>query len=96
MNINNSKERLEKTLSNIGDFLFKCLSSFFSPDLEQKHPLIRASWILIFYGFGIFLWFMIFNGWSNNIDFHDWADISVPRIAFIQQALINAQFPLHV
>ena len=50
-----------------------------------------ALWLL-----GLFLFGQFFNWGSIPFDFHDWAEISAPRIAFVQDAVKTGQLPLHM
>jgi ABC-type multidrug transport system fused ATPase/permease subunit len=45
---------------------------------------------------GLFLFGQFFNWGNIPFDFHDWAEISAPRIAFVQDAVKTAQLPLHM
>lgn len=51
--------------------------------------------------FGLFAWGLVawsyVLGWgSGPFDFHDWSVINLPRLAFLQQALLAGEWPLHM
>ena len=54
------------------------------------------AWIAVLWLIGLFLFGQFFNWGSIPFDFHDWAEISAPRIAFVQDAVKTGQLPLHM
>jgi len=54
------------------------------------------AWITALWLIGIFLFGQFFNWGNIPFDFHDWAEISAPRIAFVQDAVKTGQLPLHM
>ena len=53
-------------------------------------------WLAGLYLVGLFLWGQFFNWGRIPFDFHDWAEICAPRIAFVQNAVRTGQLPLHM
>lgn len=53
-------------------------------------------WITALWLVGLFLFGQFFNWGNIPFDFHDWAEISAPRIAFVQDAVKTGQLPLHM
>lgn len=53
-------------------------------------------WIVLLWAAGLFLFGQFFNWGNIPFDFHDWAEISAPRIAFVQDAVKTGQLPLHM
>lgn len=45
---------------------------------------------------GLVLWAKFMNWGRGPYNFHDWTDITVPRLLYIQDALENGVLPLHV
>ncbi len=53
-------------------------------------------WVAALWLVGLFLFGQFFNWGNIPFDFHDWAEISAPRIAFVQDAVKTGQLPLHM
>lgn len=84
-------------------------SSFETSWLRRVEPvfqwLFRATdrtgirewgWIAALWLVGLFLYGQFFNWGGIPFCFHDWAEISAPRIAFVQDAVKTGQLPLHM
>lgn len=56
----------------------------------------EMTWIAALWLIGLFLFGQFFNWGNIPFDFHDWAEISAPRIAFVQDAVKSGQIPLHM
>jgi hypothetical protein len=54
------------------------------------------AWTAVLWLVGLFLFGQFFNWGNIPFDFHDWAEISAPRIAFVQNAVQTGQLPLHM
>lgn len=83
-----------KLPSRLLNWFDTCLDWFF-----KGTPIIGKSgwvWIVILLLTGLFLFGQFFNWGNIPFDFHDWAEISAPRIAFVQDAVRTGQFPLHM
>jgi len=48
-----------------------------------------------FYLLGILLWGLFFNWGRGPFTYHDWAEITLPRLAFLKNALSQGVLPLH-
>lgn len=55
-----------------------------------------AAWLAGIYLLGLLLWGQFLNWGRIPFDFHDWAEISAPRLAFVQDAVSSGQLPLHM
>lgn len=53
---------------------------------------IYAAWFLL----GCALWVYFLNGGAIPFDFHDWAEVNAPRLAFVKDAVMKNVFPLHM
>ncbi len=53
-------------------------------------------WAAVLWLTGLFLFGQFFNWGAIPFDFHDWAEISAPRIAFVQDAVKTGQLPMHM
>jgi hypothetical protein len=63
---------------------------------SEKTGWIEWGWIAALWLAGLFLFGQFFNWGNIPFDFHDWAEISAPRIAFVQDAVKTVQLPLHM
>ena len=69
---------------------------FTDPEAEEQHKTVRLFWLIllllvILAGWGIFL-----NFGSIPLDFHDWAEVNAPRLAFLKDAVTKGKLPLHM
>jgi hypothetical protein len=68
----------------------------FSPQPETRHPRLAWAWVAVLFLAGAVLWGIFFNWGKIPFDFHDWAEVNAPRLAFLKDAIFHAQFPLHM
>jgi hypothetical protein len=66
------------------------------PASEQPRRYLNISWLAGVYLLGLLLWGQFLNWGRIPFDFHDWAEISAPRLAFVQDAVRTGQLPLHM
>ena len=71
-------------------------SSFFTARGPGGSDRLGRAWVVGLYLLGLVWWCIFFNWGSIPVDFHDWAEISAPRIAFVRDAVIKGQLPLHM
>jgi multisubunit Na+/H+ antiporter MnhC subunit len=72
------------------------IGALFAPAREERAPWLERAWIggLFLAGLGAWAYVM---GWGRApLDFHDWSDINVPRLSFLQNALRGGDWPLHM
>jgi hypothetical protein len=74
------------SLQNIKEFSF-------SPP-QKKFNLIQALFLDFLLLGGLVFWGFFLNWGKGPVNFEDWADITAPRLAFVQNALVNFQLPL--
>jgi hypothetical protein len=84
----------EKTIWSWQERAEELVHWFFSGN--NKPGMAGWAWIVILWLMGLFLFGQFFNWGSIPFDFHDWAEISAPRIAFVQDAVKTGQLPLHM
>jgi hypothetical protein len=53
-------------------------------------------WLAVLYLAGVFLWGYFFSWGRFSLNFHDWAQITGPRLAFLKDALVKGLLPLHI
>jgi hypothetical protein len=72
------------------------VETLFSYGREPRAPWFVRLWIAGLFLSGAFAWAYFFGWASVDLDFHDWADINVPRLMFLQNALAAGELPLHM
>ena len=80
-------------------FLRACstlLGAIYDPEKESKYPWLSILWLGGIFLAGIFLFGVFFNWGNFTVDFHDWAEISAARLAFLQDAVLKGALPLHM
>ena len=58
-------------------------------------PLLSLTWLASLYLAGAVLWGLFFNWGVFPMGFHDWANISAPRLTFLKEAITQGKLPLH-
>lgn len=84
--------------------LKQTISTHFTPALEsllesrpdQKYRGLLIAWLVGLYILGIIGFGIFFNWGDFTLEYHDWADITGPRLQFLKTAIRSAQFPLHI
>jgi hypothetical protein len=72
------------------------IAALFVPDVEARWPWLRAIYLTGLFAAGLVGWAYFFAWGSAPLGFHDWLDINVPRLMFLQNALREGQWPLHM
>jgi hypothetical protein len=89
--------RIDSGLTRVSLTIKDVLERFFRRNNnEGSHRWMQAIWILPLYLVGIYAWGVFFNWGSFSLEFHDWYEISGPRIAFLKDAVTTGQLPLHI
>jgi len=86
-------ESIFKRLLNQSDHLIRAL---FDPEEEKKYPWLGYVWLGVLFLAGVYLYGVFFNWGDFTVDFHDWAEITAPRLAFLQDAVLKGVLPLHM
>ncbi len=74
---------------------FQSWLDFFICPPRQEPSLASRIYLTLLYLGGIVCWGIFFN-WTRWPDtFHDWADITAPRLTFLKNAITSGQLPLH-
>lgn len=63
---------------------------------ERRSPWLVRLWIGGLFLAGLAGWSYLLGWGQARLDFHDWADINVPRLLFLQHALRAGEWPLHM
>jgi hypothetical protein len=74
----------------------RLLDALFDPSREPGSRWLVRAWLSGLFLSGLFTWAYFFAFGAAALDFHDWADITIPRLAFMQQALTAGELPLHL
>ena len=85
------------------DFFTKCqefmsdlIKAIFDSQKEKQYGWFKWFWIIVLFLAGALLWGKFLNFGKITFDFHDWAEISAPRVAFIKDAVMKGVLPLHM
>ena len=89
-------QKLINTFNKILEFLNNLLLAVFDPEKEKQFPWLAWIWIIGLFLIGALLWSKFLNFGNIPFDFHDWAEISAPRVAFVQDAVKKGALPLHM
>ena len=63
---------------------------------KRKLKWLGGSIIAVLFLGGLALWGVYLNWARGPFNFHDWADITLPRLYFLQDALEKGTLPLHI
>ena len=74
----------------------KGFSIFTDPDTEEKHRSIRVIWLTLLLLAILAAWGVVLNFGDIPFDFHDWAEVNAPRLAFLKDAVTKGKLPLHM
>ena len=85
------KERPVPTDSQIAWFQYP----FYYPASTHTKK-INTIWLVCLYLIGVYLFSSFFNWGNIPLDFHDWKDITAPRLTFQQDAIMHGVLPLHI
>jgi hypothetical protein len=63
---------------------------------DRLSRFVAVIWIAGLYLGGVFLWWYFLNGGAIQLELHDWAEVTAPRYAFLRDAVVTGQLPLHM
>lgn len=89
--------KIDKRMENSFFLTLKKLekAAIFSPQPTEPAWIMRI-WQAIVYFFGVYLWMKFFDVKDvASLNFHDWHQITIPRVDFIRQAIQSGILPLH-
>lgn len=70
--------------------------AFIDPSEEEYHHAFSLICLGFLFFFGLLLWGIFLNFGEIPFDFHDWAEVNAPRLAFLKDAITKGQLPLHM
>lgn len=83
-------------ISKVTELANTAFSIFFDKDREKDFKLFHIVFIIGLYFLGIFMWGK-FTSWNTvPLNFHDWSDITIPRLQLMRDAVRTGQLPLHM
>ena len=74
----------------------KGFSIFTDPDTEEQYRSIRVIWFTLLLLAILAAWGVVLNFGDIPFDFHDWAEVNAPRLAFLKDAVTKGKLPLHM
>ncbi len=74
----------------------RLLDALFDPQEEQSFRWLSWLWLIGLALAGAALWGKFLNWGHIPFDFHDWAEVNAPRVAFLRDAVIKGMLPLHM
>ncbi|MBI9049866.1 MAG: hypothetical protein JEZ00_10625 [Anaerolineaceae bacterium] len=76
--------------------LIKTTSSAFFAAPNKKTRWFNITWCILLVLLGAILWAKFLNFGNIPFNYHDWAEINAPRLAFVKDALTQGKLPLHM
>ena len=75
----------------------KQIFSFFTDSsFEKEHKGLRVLFLSLLLSILLIGWGIFLNWGDIPFDFHDWAEVNAPRLAFLKDAITKGQLPLHM
>lgn len=68
---------------------------FFDQSQRKDNRFLAWFYILLLYVLGVFFWGGFFNWGNVDLNFHDWANINMPRMEVVHDALSLRLLPIH-
>jgi hypothetical protein len=78
-------------IAHLGNSLVECL---ISPPLP-KHRGWNGLVLSLLFGAGLYQWLKFLSWGKGPFTFHDWSEITAPRLAFLKDAVTRGVLPLH-
>jgi hypothetical protein len=86
----------ERLVSAISHLLSGTAAFLVKGQGEKQQRWLTVGWIAGVFLIGLFFWGQILNWGHIPFNWLDWAEVSAPRIAFVRDAVIKGQLPLHM
>jgi hypothetical protein len=87
---------MRSALSRWFDFAQQLVQALFDLQVERKFPWLKWFWFAALYLLGAFLWGKFLNWGNIPFSYHDWAEVTAARVAFVRDALLKGELPLHM
>lgn len=72
------------------------IAATFQADDERRVRWLAPLWTLLLFAGGLVAWAYVLGWGVVPLDFHDWTDINLPRLLFLQNAFHAGDWPLHM
>ncbi len=82
-------------MNKILEMMERTTRAFFMPP-SKKNRWLNIGWCVLLIVLGAGLWAKFLNFGNIPFDYHDWAEINAPRLAFVKDALTQGVLPLHM
>ncbi len=92
---NMSAEQVFSARKSLLSFFEFLQDTFFYPPDSRLAKRLNAAWMLGLYLVGVYLWGIFFSWGNISFDFLDWAEVTGPRYALLQDAARQNELPLH-
>ena len=69
---------------------------FTDPSYEEEANSYRILCLILLLAVVLAGWGFFLNWGSIPFDFHDWAEVNAPRLAFLKDAVTKGELPLHM
>lgn len=89
-------DRVTRGFQMVAAYLGNVASGLFAVPQIARERRSAAIWLAGLYVSGILLWGFFFNWGKISLTFHDWADVTAPRMQFLKDAVTRGLFPLHI
>lgn len=71
-------------------------ATLFQSDVSKNWRWLAIVWLIGTYLMGLYWFWIFFEHGSHTMEFHDWANITAPRLQFLKTAIKEFQLPLHI
>ena len=85
-----------KLLGYLTAFIRYLSENIFGYSQEKEKHWFQIACLAALFVLGLVLWGQFFNWGDIQYNFHDWAEVNAPRMAFIGDAVRNGKLPLHM
>jgi len=72
------------------------IEALFVPEHETRMPGVANAFLAVLFVAGLAGWGFVMGWGAARLDFHDWTDINLPRLTFLQNAIKAAAPPMHM
>jgi len=80
----------------LSDVLNPALESLLESNPSRKYRWLTVLWMVSLYAGGLIVFGNFFNWGNFDMLYQDWAQITGPRLQFLQTAIREGQLPLHI
>ncbi len=89
-------QRAREIWDRLGTVSSPAGGTFFEYPHRKRGQAIYACGMVALYLTGAWAIYYLLNGGAIQLNLHDWAEVTAPRYAFLKDAVIKAELPLHM